>query len=120
MSLADFSHLEPALDQIKRGDGGVGDAAGEHAAEAAQRVVLGRAELARVLLLGGGGRQRAASHGRGGRGGGLLRLALREGAGEQVAQVVHGEEGGAGADPGTRAGEEKRGGRKEELGETEE
>ena len=43
------THLQPALDEIERRDGGVGEAAGQDAAQAAQREVLGRPELARVL-----------------------------------------------------------------------
>ena len=42
-------YLQPALDEIERRDGGVGEAAGQDAAQAAQREVLGRPELARVL-----------------------------------------------------------------------
>ena len=53
-------YLEPALDEIERRDGGVSDSARQDAAQAAQRVVLGRPELARVLLR-GRRRQRAAA-----------------------------------------------------------
>ena len=55
-----YTHLEPALDEIEGRDGGVGDAARQDAAQAAQRKVLGRPELARVLLR-GRRRQRAAA-----------------------------------------------------------
>ena len=53
-------YLEPALDEIERRDGGVSDSARQDAAQAAQRVVLGRPELARVLLR-GRRRQRATA-----------------------------------------------------------
>jgi len=36
-----LSHLKPAFDQIERGDGGVGDAARQNAAQGAQGVELG-------------------------------------------------------------------------------
>ena len=47
-----FTNLQPALDEVEGRDGGVGDAARQDAAQAAERVVLGRPELARVLLRG--------------------------------------------------------------------
>ena len=41
-----IAHLEPALDEVERRDGGVGDAAAQHAAERTQGEVLLGAELA--------------------------------------------------------------------------
>ena len=46
--------LEPALDEVERRDGRVGDAAGQGSTHGAQREVLGAAELAAVLFRGGG------------------------------------------------------------------
>jgi hypothetical protein len=50
-------YLKPTFDQIERGDGGVGDAARQHAAQGAEGVELGWPELAAVFLGGGSGWQ---------------------------------------------------------------
>lgn len=79
---ADFgTDLEPALDQIKGGDGGVSDTAGQHASQAAEGVVLGAAKLAGVLGLGGGRSHDAAAGGLLGSGG------VGGGAGEEVGHL---------------------------------
>ena len=46
-------HLQPALDQIQGGDGGVGDATGENPTEGTESEVLVTSELAAVLFGGG-------------------------------------------------------------------